>query len=81
MRKTWLILFAKRERIVEANAANVASINLAYVGDYLNFLKQEGKSYLSKQFIQNEEKYWQAALKLCFSGFTLKTIKAFSYFL
>ncbi len=56
-------LFAKRERIVESNAANVASINLEYVEDYLNFLKQEGKSYLSMQFVQNEEKYWQAAYK------------------
>ncbi len=54
-------LFSKRERIVESSADYVASINLAYVEDYLNFLKQEGNCCVSKLFILEEEKYWQSA--------------------
>jgi hypothetical protein len=54
-------LFFKRERIVGATADNVALINLEYLEDYLTFIKKEGKSCISDEFVKKERNFWQSA--------------------
>lgn len=54
-------LFTMRERIVETDAKNIASINIQILNNYLHFLEIDGKEVFSSHFTKSEKNFWHEA--------------------